>query len=178
VLSFTSDEIWEHLKTAHGDSRASTVFTETYFEGLFPIDDKALISKSEWQSINAVRNGVSKSLETLRADGTIGAALEASVTVYASDKLASALAKLGDELRFVFITSTAEVQALDAKPADAELVSTEGESFAVSATTAKGEKCVRCWHRREDVGQSPSHPELCGRCVSNIDTSGEQRNFA
>ena len=178
VLSFTSDEIWQHLKTVHGDDRSNNVFTETYVDTLFAIDNDAAISKADWQSIQSVRSGVSKSLETLRAAGTIGAALEASVTVYASDKLGTALAKLGDELRFVFITSTATVLPLDGKPAEAEVITVDGESFAVAATTANGEKCVRCWHRREDVGANTSHPELCGRCVSNIDDNGEQRNIA
>ena len=178
VLSFTSDEIWQHLKTVHGDDRSDNVFTETYVDTLFAIDNDAAISKADWQSIQSVRSGVSKSLETLRAAGTIGAALEASVTVYASDKLGTALAKLGDELRFVFITSTATVLPLDGKPAEAEVITVDGESFAVAATTANGEKCVRCWHRREDVGANTSHPELCGRCVSNIDDNGEQRNIA
>ena len=178
VLSFTSDEIWQHLKTVHGDDRSDNVFTETYVDTLFAIDNDAAISKADWQSIQSVRSGVSKSLETLRAAGTIGAALEASVTVYASDKLGTALAKLGDELRFVFITSTATVLPLDGKPAEAEVITVDGESFAVAATTANGEKCVRCWHRREDVGANASHPELCGRCVSNIDDNGEQRNIA
>ena len=178
VLSFTGDEIWQHLKTVHGDDRSDNVFTETYVDSLFAIDTNAAISKADWQSIQSVRSGVSKSLETLRAAGTIGAALEASVTVYASDKLGAALAKLGDELRFVFITSTATVLPLASKPADAEVITIDGESFAVAATTANGEKCVRCWHRREDVGANASHPELCGRCVSNIDDNGEQRNIA
>ena len=178
VLSFTSDEIWQHLKTVHGDDRSNNVFTETYVDTLFAIDNDAAISKADWQSIQSVRSGVSKSLETLRAAGTIGAALEASVTVYASGKLGTALAKLGDELRFVFITSTATVLPLDGKPAEAEVITVDGESFAVAATTANGEKCVRCWHRREDVGANTSHPELCGRCVSNIDDNGEQRNIA
>ena len=178
VLSFTSDEIWQHLKTVHGDDRSDNVFTETYVDSLFAIDTNAAISKADWQSIQSVRSGVSKSLETLRTAGTIGAALEASVTVYASDKLGAALAKLGDELRFVFITSTATVLPLASKPADAEVITIDGESFAVAATTANGEKCVRCWHRREDVGANASHPELCGRCVSNIDDNGEQRNIA
>ena len=178
VLSFTGDEIWQHLKTVHGDDRSDNVFTETYVDSLFAIDTNAAISKADWQSIQSVRSGVSKSLETLRAAGTIGAALEASVTVYASDKLGAALAKLGDELRFVFITSTATVLPLASKPTDAEVITIDGESFAVAATTANGEKCVRCWHRREDVGANASHPELCGRCVSNIDDNGEQRNIA
>ncbi len=178
VLSFTSDEIWQHLKTVHDDDRSNNVFTETYVDSLFAIDSDAAISKADWQSIQSVRGGVSKSLETLRGAGTIGAALEASVTVYASDKLGAALTKLGDELRFVFITSTATVLPLDSKPADAEVINIEGESFAVAATTANGEKCIRCWHRREDVGANTNHPELCGRCVSNIDDNGEQRNIA
>ena len=72
---------------------------------------------------------------------------------------------LGDELRFVFITSGAELQA--------------GEG-AIGATVAasSAEKCERCWHRREDVGADASHPTLCTRCVENIDGAGEQRQFA
>jgi isoleucyl-tRNA synthetase len=38
-------------------------------------------------------------------------------------------------------------------------------------------KCVRCWHHRADVGANPAHPEICGRCVSNIDGPGEERRF-
>jgi len=40
------------------------------------------------------------------------------------------------------------------------------------------EKCVRCWHHREDVGSDTNHPELCGRCIENVSGSGESRSFA
>ena len=95
-----------------------------------------------------------------------------------TDALAQTLAKVGDELRFIFITSTAKVESLDQKPADAELLSANGLEFAVHTSKASGEKCVRCWHLREDVGTDSEHPEVCGRCISNVHGTGEKRSIA
>lgn len=181
VLSFTADEIWQHLREQSDtdrSARALTPFTETYLDSLPPLGDAAILSRADWQAINQVREAVSKSLETLRSAGTIGGALEASVVVYASDALAQTLAKVGDELRFVFITSTARVESLDQKPADADLQSVNGLEFAVVTGKASGEKCVRCWHLRDDVGTDSDHPAVCSRCISNVHGEGEQRNIA
>ncbi len=181
VLSFTADEIWQHLREqseTDRSTRSPTPFTETYLETLPSLDDDALLGRADWQAMTQVREAVSKSLENLRSAGTIGGALEASVVVYASDALAQTLAKVGDELRFIFITSTAKVESLDQKPADAELLSANGLEFAVHTSKASGEKCVRCWHLREDVGTDSEHPEVCGRCISNVHGSGEQRSIA
>jgi isoleucyl-tRNA synthetase len=38
-------------------------------------------------------------------------------------------------------------------------------------------KCVRCWQRRADVGADSRHPQLCLRCVSNVEGPGERREF-
>ncbi|MGQ7847854.1 isoleucine--tRNA ligase [Granulosicoccus sp. 3-233] len=181
VLSFTADEIWQHLREqseTDRSTRSPTPFTQTYLETLPALDDDALLSRADWQAVTQVREAVSKSLENLRSAGTIGGALEASVTVYASDALAQILARLGDELRFVFITSTAAVESLDQKPAEAEMHSASGLEFAVQTSKASGEKCVRCWHLREDVGTDSEHPDVCGRCISNVHGSGEQRSIA
>jgi isoleucyl-tRNA synthetase len=40
------------------------------------------------------------------------------------------------------------------------------------------QKCVRCWHHCADVGTVAEHPELCGRCVTNLTEPGEQRRYA
>ena len=181
VLSFTADEIWQHLREqsqSDKDTRAPTVFTTTYLESLFALGDNESVSAADWQVISEVRDAASKSMETLRSSGDIGGSLEASVTVYASSDVASSLGKLGDELRFVFITSTAQVLPLDQKPADGVVLSAGGHEFSISTTKASGSKCVRCWHLREDVGQDTDHPEICLRCVSNVHGSGEQRAIA
>ena len=53
-----------------------------------------------------------------------------------------------------------------------------GSRVYIHAQPSEHEKCVRCWHHREDVGSTCEHPELCGRCVDNVDGDGEQRRYA
>ena len=181
VLSFTADEIWQHLREHSAQdkaNRAQSVFTQLYSESLIALGDDAAISGDDWQTITHIRDAVSKSLETLRSAGDIGGALEASVTIYASAEIATVLQKLGDELRFVLITSTASVSPLDSKPTDADLLTVNGHSFAIQSSKASGEKCVRCWHLRDDVGTNEQYPEVCDRCISNVHGQGEQRAIA
>ena len=115
-------------------------------------------------------------METQRAAGALRGSLDAQVTLYCSDYLQARLLALGDELRFVLITSAATLAPLDAAPGDA--APTEIPDLRLQVAVAAEEKCERCWHRRPDVGQISAHPTLCGRCVENIDGDGEQRRFA
>jgi len=174
VLSFTSDEIWQHMP---GD-RSNSVFTTSYFDGLYAIDDNSVLGNKAWDSIVDTRNAVTKALEVLRADKQIGGGLDASITLYCDGDLAQTLGQLGDELRFVFITSDAAIKPFAEKPEDAPVVSIQDASLAISATKTAAEKCVRCWHRRDDIGSDNAHSELCTRCAANAFGSGEQRLFA
>ena len=212
VLSFTADEIWLHLHGTRGEDgkpveapeSAGAVFLETWSEALFPLDGEAdgahpgapgTLSRADWDVVIGVREAVDRALEALRTAGTIGGALEADVTLYADEALTETLASLGEELRFVFITSAARLLPLAEKPdalATGEIVAgAEGEAregagnagvrggtLAVQAAPASGEKCVRCWHRLPDVGTHDDHPELCGRCVTNVAGGGETRRVA
>jgi isoleucyl-tRNA synthetase len=119
---------------------------------------------------------VGRQLERLRTAGEIGAPLEAEVTVYASPEQATRFRALGDELRFLLITSQARVKETDSPPAGAVPGHAENVWIEVKPSTEK--KCVRCWHLRADVGSDPRHPELCARCVVNIEGPGEERRFA
>ena len=83
------------------------------------------------------------------------------------------LAPCAEELRFYFITS--DVRLVDGAGPDAVVLGAGRVSVRVSATTAP--KCVRCWQHRADVGTHASHPELCGRCVANVDGPGEVRHW-
>jgi isoleucyl-tRNA synthetase len=112
----------------------------------------------------------------LRKDGVIGSSLEADVTLYADDALVNVLQGLGDELRFVTLTSSASLAPMADKSADA--VATELEGLALLAVKSAAEKCPRCWHHRSDVGSNAEHPELCGRCVENVAGEGEERRYA
>ncbi|MGB4336779.1 MAG: zinc finger domain-containing protein, partial [Chromatiaceae bacterium] len=102
--------------------------------------------------------------------------LDAEIDLYAAPELAATLARLEDELRFALITSAARVLPLADKPADAQ--DTELEGLALQVRKSAHAKCVRCWHLRADVGQDHEHPELCGRCLTNVAGVGEERRFA
>ncbi len=171
ILSFTADEIWQHIP----GTRAPSVFTATWYDGLFELDQGDPFDRDLWSRILAVRTAVGKQIEATRNQGLIGAALDAEIDLYCAPDLQSSLDRLGDELRFVLISSAARVHALDARPADA--VQTELAGLAVHIAPSTQAKCVRCWHHRDDVGSSTQHPELCGRCVENISGVGETRRF-
>ncbi len=172
VLSFTADEIWQHMP----GERSETVFLETWYEGLFPLDRGDSFGRDFWRRVIDIRTAVGKQLEQLRANGVIGSSLDAEVDLYCDEQGAKDLGRLQDELRFVLITSYARVHGLDTRPGEA--VDTGVEGVFVRAKASSHAKCERCWHHREDVGADEKHPSLCGRCVENVDGSGEVRHFA
>ncbi len=165
ILSFTAEEIWELLP----GEREASVFYELFYE--LP---EGARSDLDWASMIQVREGVAKALEEQRAAGTIGAGLEAEVTVYTDGALKAALESVGDELRFVFITSEAAVADAVSRPVDAK----QFDGFAVAVAASPAPKCERCWHRRADVGTIEGHETICGRCVENVDGDGEVRRYA
>jgi len=168
VMSFTAQELWTKIP---GNSQ-ETLFWETWYDGLFPRDQDAAISEECWQLIAKVKNEVNRKIEVMRKESGIGSSLEAEVVLYVNDEIADCLEKLEDELRFVLITSQAKV--VRGKGGEASEV--DGLALEVSASAHK--KCERCWHRREDIGVDKKHPELCGRCVKNVDGEGEERHYA
>jgi isoleucyl-tRNA synthetase len=171
ILSFTAEEIWQSIPGQRGES----VFLQTWYDGLFPLDAGEPMNPDFWAQVFSVRETVSKELEKLRVAGSIGSSLDAEVEVYADGALIAQLGELGDELRFVFITSYARLHPASERPSDAA----EGAGFWVKAQASTHAKCVRCWHHRADVGTHPDHPQLCGRCVENVSQpAGENRRFA
>jgi isoleucyl-tRNA synthetase len=176
IMSFTAEEIWQQIPGKRGES----VLLETWYSDLFELGDADTMTMESWLRILDTRSAVSKQLETLRASNQIGSSLDAEVTLFCNGSLQADLNKLDDELRFVLITSEASVQAPEAaSSADTVLtILASGESFGIFARASEHQKCVRCWHHREDVGKHSEHPELCGRCITNVDGGGESRRFA
>jgi len=123
-----------------------------------------------------LKTDVARELERLRAAGEIGAPLMAEATVFVPPATASSYTAVKDELRFILITSQARVVERETPPADAVRTSQEDVWIRVHPLTQP--KCVRCWHLRADVGTDPRHPELCARCVVNVEGPGEERHFA
>ena len=169
VLAFTSEEIWHALP----GTREESVLMATWHDIPDPGEHASGVN---WEQVMRLRELVSKRLEALRDKGEIGSSLDACVTVRANREWFDGLQGLGDELRFVLITSEAGLELDDTLPAIAD----EGEEpgLLIQVSRSGNEKCVRCWHRREDVGSSNTHPELCARCVQNVDGEGEQRTMA
>ncbi|MGH8139042.1 MAG: isoleucine--tRNA ligase [Steroidobacteraceae bacterium] len=175
VLSFTAEESWRFLP----GERADSVFLTTWHNvPELPADD------IDWPVLIHLRADITRELEKLRNDGSIGAPLDAQVDVYCEPADFARFNVLGDELRFLLITSEARVHQVAQLP-EGTVPTTHGllngarpprVSFAVKPTDAV--KCVRCWQRRSDVGSYSGHPELCGRCVINVEGPGERRSFA
>jgi isoleucyl-tRNA synthetase len=161
-LSFTAEEAWAVLG-AEGKTPAATqtsIFLDTYLELAAP--DVDLLAK--WGRIREIREQVNKDIEAVRSEGKLGSSLQATVqlTVPADDH--ALLSSLGEDLKFVFITSAIELVA--------------GEGVSARVSTSNNAKCERCWHYRDDVGHNPEHPTLCGRCTSNLYGAGETRTAA
>ena len=175
ILSFTAEEIWSQIPGPHSDS----VLLETWYDKLFELDSQETMNFDFWSSIQETRTQVSKHLEQIRVEGKIGSSLDAEVKLFCSDKLFKTLSALDDELRFVLITSYASVHTADQAPESNEIFEFENaETISINVEKSSHEKCTRCWHLREDVGTSTQHPELCGRCIDNVDGEGETRHYA
>ncbi|MEP1894585.1 MAG: isoleucine--tRNA ligase [Alloalcanivorax venustensis] len=172
ILSFTAEEIFELLPGEHSES----VFLTTWYDGLFPPAADADMDLAFWEQVQAVKQAVNKAIEEARNRKELRANLAADATLYVDDRLAGLLGRLGDELRFVTITSTATLAPLADAPAD--LPDSAVAGLKVRVAPSPHDKCVRCWHHRPDIGTHPEHPELCGRCVTNLEGDGEERHYA
>lgn len=178
IMSFTADEIWHAMPTkqADGQARGQFVFTSEWYQGLLGLDENETFNNAFWTDIQHVRGAVNKLLENARNEKVIGGSLQAQVTLFVDDSLAAKLKLLDNELRFVLLTSKAAVKPLSEKSIVAQ--ATEINGLWVEVSKVDAEKCERCWHHTDDVGTIAGHETICGRCVSNIDGDGEQRQFA
>jgi isoleucyl-tRNA synthetase len=159
-LSFTAEEAWQVFQPGN-----ETIFTETYYA--YPEVDGAAALLDKWTLLRAVRASVTKSLEDARTAEQIGSSLQAEVTLKANGARLEALQSLGDDLKFVLITSAADVEPV-----------AKAEDEGVYVRPSSHAKCERCWHYRADVGIDAAHPTICGRCVSNLFGHGEARSAA
>ena len=181
ILSFTAEELWGHLR----GERAESVFLTTWHE--LP---ETPADSIDWQALIALRGDVARELEQLRIAGDIGAPLDAELDVWASPAQYPRLSALGAELRFMMITSEARVHPWHAAGGSGPAGDIAGPPDTVPATGVQGggvwiqvrasgqAKCIRCWHHRPDVGVSPEHPQICGRCVDNLALPGETRCYS
>jgi isoleucyl-tRNA synthetase len=175
ILSFTAEEALGHIP----NNKQTTIFTSTWIEQSHILNDDERLCPDHWDVIFEVRQNALKVLEEGREQGVIGSGLDADVAIYCEDKTRNILSLLENELRFVLITSNADLCDLDSAPATAQTFSlSNNETLKVEIVKSDNNKCVRCWHLRDDVGSNSQHPELCSRCVENIEGAGEVRHYA
>jgi isoleucyl-tRNA synthetase len=167
ILSFTAEEIWQFIPKSDNQS----IFLSQWYDAWPAIEG---VNMAAWDELHVLRDEVNKALEETRQKGEIGSGLAAEVTLYANEEQIPKLTRLGEELRFLLITSGATVEPLNLKPAHLALSDT---GIAIDVKASAYEKCARCWHRRPDIGQDSSHPELCLRCIGNITDKDEVRSF-
>lgn len=172
ILSFTAEEIWSYLPGA----RDKSIFMTEWYNNFPETTLQNALENNYWDDILPLRAAVNKALEEARSQGVIGSGLEAILTLYADEKEYELLARVKDELRFVFITSEAHLLPLSEKPSDTP--PSEQPGLYVRVERSPYEKCVRCWHRRKDVNKNPDYPGICERCIENIAAEGEKRLYA
>jgi len=160
-LSFTAEEAWK----VFAPEKTSSIFVETYSD-VSAWGGEELLAK--WARIREIRDVVNKELETLRTEGRVGSSLQANVDLHVTEYDHALLASLGEDLKYVLITSAAKL----APPLADETV------LAVTVIPSTATKCERCWHYRDDVGVDAAHPTICGRCTSNLYGAGETRTVA
>ncbi len=169
VLSFTAEEIWRHLAGTQGDS---------VFLAQWQVLPEGAAHDIDWPAFFNLKRDVSRELEKLREAQQIGAPLDAEVAVYCVPAEFERFNALGAELRFLLITSEASVHKVSAAPAGAvPATETAREGVWLTVRASSKPKCARCWHHRPEVGSQPAHPEICDRCISNIEGPGEERRF-
>ncbi|MCK0527296.1 isoleucine--tRNA ligase [Anaerobiospirillum sp. NML120449] len=175
ILSYTAQEVWEVMPGKHDEF----VFTSTWFENenLKALDETSSFNSAYWERILAFRDEANRAIEKARNDGLVGGSLEAEVAVYADGQMAQDLKALGNELSFVLITSKVIINESEA-PADALVAEINGVKVGFVVSKSSAQKCERCWHYEEGVGQDAEHPTLCPRCLENILRFGEKRLFA
>ncbi|MEN9383598.1 MAG: hypothetical protein RL323_741, partial [Pseudomonadota bacterium] len=153
-LSFTAEEAWGLV------GKTPSIFTETYL----PLETPSEALLAKWARVLELRNTVNKAIEDLRAAGQVGSSLQATIALTVGPEDFALLESLGEDLKFVLIVS--------------EVTLLQGTDVAVAVLPATAAKCGRCWHYRDDVGHDPAHPDLCGRCTSNLHGTGETRTVA
>jgi isoleucyl-tRNA synthetase len=191
ILSFTAEEIWGHLPGGRSGAsctrdtgaslpgaRGESVLFETWYAGLDGASREAT-DAAFWAELLAIRARITGEIETMRALKEVGASLDVAVAVFADDAFIRRYAGVADELRFFFITSDVALRPIAERPegATASGLRIDDQQVWTEVRRSEAPKCVRCWHHRADVGTHAAHPELCGRCIENVDGAGEARRY-
>ncbi len=158
LLSFTAEEAWRCLP--EGAREEDSVHLAQMPQVQDDLIDMEMADR--WTNLLEIRSLVLKALEDARRDGLIGNSLEAKVVVRSGGDTSRLLESFVPSLPSVFIVSEVELF----EEADAE-------TPAVDVSRAAGVKCARCWNYRTSVGFNPDYPDICDRCVVQVESGLE-----
>jgi isoleucyl-tRNA synthetase len=179
ILTFTADEIWSYLP----GEKANHVLMSEWYNDLSVMTDGSSLTERDFRLLLSLRDHLSVQMEWLRNADKIGSSLQAEVDIYIDEATFKRFKDVQAELHFFFITSEVRLKSLEEKPDDAceavhevGLLDQSGQTW-IKVVQANYSKCVRCWHYVASVGQNPHDPELCSRCIENVNGNGEVRRF-
>ena len=158
ILSFTSEEVWQHLPKAASPQESVHLAqfpdsAEILGDAAIPGADSKL--DEDWTALRSVRDEVLKALEEARNNKLIGTGLEAQVAITAVDPVYGLLQRHAGELRYLFIVSAVTL-------AQGSGNGTGG--LHIEVKKADGVKCERCWNYSLRVGEDKAYPTVCERC--------------
>jgi isoleucyl-tRNA synthetase len=165
VLSFTAEEAWALFASPKEGSAGDSIFFHIWHT--LPHVDGAEALLERWAKLRELRAPARKEIEALRVAGKVGSSLQAELELHAAGADYELLASLGEDLKFVMLTSAARVKRAP-----------NGAALRIEVAPSAQAKCERCWHYRADVGADAAHPGICARCVSNLSGAGEERPHA
>ena len=153
ILSFTMEEVWQHLNQ---NGSVHTAYFPESAELTEGIGAEARKRVENWNRLADIRESVNKSLESARQDKFIGSSLEARVELSADGDLYPLLKEYARELPGLFIVSQVDLRNHAAAGVEAKI------------HRASGTKCERCWKYTEDVGSDADLPTVCAACADAI----------
>ena len=168
ITAFTAEEVWSSMQCEDTVMSDSVMLSQWHqFPRVCANQQEEDILVDRWESIQTVKAHVAKDLEILREKGDIGLSLQAEITIQVAEPVYGHLASLKEELRFVLMCSKVMLEK-----------NNEGADLMIQACASDGQKCTRCWHWCDDLGQDKAHPELCGRCTQNVQGVLQRKQFA
>ena len=160
ILVFTAEEIWQSHDLFKKQSKSVFLCPKKSLNKI-----ESSISDDDWKVIFAVKDSVNQNIEKARADSVIKGSLDAKIRISCSSEIYSALKKIDNELKFVFIAS------------EVELIEDSNTKLSIDIANYDQKKCIRCWNKCESVGSHENDPEICSRCHTNVYGDGEVRKF-
>ena len=173
ILSFTADEIWEHLPTVEGREPSVHLAHFPKPDEIFPDNPVYLIEN--WKLLFAIRGSVLSALEELRQTKVIGKSLEADVELYAEGTTYENLRESGTRLEELFNVSQVhvikdfqKVQSSARVPSPREIGFANIADLRGFVMPASGHKCARCWNFMPHVSNYGIWENVCDRCQSAL----------